>query len=90
MTSPEAFCADLSEDVAAPMAVSQRPLAAAAFTEPATAIGWRDLPSWYLVSDSTCDPARPQRFMAQRMNAVTESVDGSHAAFTPSPTSPPV
>src|SRR5579863_719960 len=32
----EAFCADLSEDVAGPMAVSQRPLAAAAFTEAAS------------------------------------------------------
>ena len=31
----EAFCADLSEDIAGPMAVSQRPLAAAAFTEAA-------------------------------------------------------
>ena len=37
----ETFCADLSEDVAGPMAVSQRPLAAAAFTEPASAVGWR-------------------------------------------------
>jgi len=45
----ETFCAALSEDVAGPMAVSQRPLAAAAFTEPASAVGWRDLPSWYLV-----------------------------------------
>ena len=42
----EAFCADLGEDIAAPMAVSQRPLAAAAFTEAATAVGWRDFPSW--------------------------------------------
>jgi pimeloyl-ACP methyl ester carboxylesterase len=35
----EAFCADLSDEVAGPMAVSQRPLAAAAFTEPASAVG---------------------------------------------------
>src|ERR1700678_795017 len=33
----ETFCADLSRDVAGPMAVSQRPLAAAAFGEAATA-----------------------------------------------------
>jgi pimeloyl-ACP methyl ester carboxylesterase len=83
----EAFCADLSEDVAGPMAVSQRPLAAAAFTEPASAaVGWRDLPSWYLVSEhDNAIPPDCERFMAQRMNAVTESVDGSHAAFIAKP-----
>jgi pimeloyl-ACP methyl ester carboxylesterase len=82
----ETFCADLCEDVAGPMAVSQRPLAAAAFTEQPSAVGWRDLPSWYLVSER--DQAIPpdcERFMAQRMNAVTESVDGSHVAFIAQP-----
>jgi pimeloyl-ACP methyl ester carboxylesterase len=82
----EAFCADLSDDVAGPMAVSQRPLAAAAFTESASAVGWRDLPSWYLVSErDNAIPPDCERFMAQRMNAVTESVDGSHVAFIAQP-----
>jgi pimeloyl-ACP methyl ester carboxylesterase len=82
----EAFCADLSDDVARPMAVSQRPLAAAAFTEPASVVGWRELPSWYLVSDrDNAIPPDCERFMAQRMDAVTESVDGSHVAFIARP-----
>lgn len=82
----ETFCADLSEDVAGPMAVSQRPLAAAAFTESPSAVGWRDLPSWYLVSDrDNAIPPDCERFMAQRMNATTESVDGSHVAFIAQP-----
>ena len=82
----ETFCADLSEDVAGPMAVSQRPLAAAAFAEPASAVGWRDLPSWYLVSErDNAIPPDCERFMAERMNAVTESVDGSHVAFIAQP-----
>jgi pimeloyl-ACP methyl ester carboxylesterase len=82
----ETFCADLSEDVAGPMAVSQRPLAAAAFTEAATVIGWKNLPSWYLVSEhDNAIPPDCERFMAQRMGAVTESVDGSHAAFIVQP-----
>jgi pimeloyl-ACP methyl ester carboxylesterase len=82
----ETFCADLSEDAAGPMAVSQRPLAAAAFTELASAVGWRDLPSWYLVSEhDNAIPPDCERFMAQRMNAATESVDGSHAAFIAQP-----
>jgi pimeloyl-ACP methyl ester carboxylesterase len=82
----EAFCADLSDDVAGPMAVSQRPLAAAAFTEMATAVGWKDLPAWYLVSEhDNAIPPDCERFMAQRMNAVTEAVDGSHVAFIAQP-----
>jgi pimeloyl-ACP methyl ester carboxylesterase len=80
------FCADLSEDVADPMAVSQRPLSAAALTEGATAVGWKDLPCWYLVSEhDNAIPPDCERFMAQRMNAVTESVDGSHVAFIAKP-----
>src|SRR5580698_8150543 len=82
----ETFCADLSEDVADPMAVSQRPLAAAAFAEQASAVGWRDLPCWFLVSEhDNAIPPDCERFMAQRMNAVTESVNGSHAAFIAQP-----
>ena len=81
------FCADLPEEVAAPMAVSQRPLSAAALNEKATVAGWKNVPSWYMVSEQ--DQAIPpdcERFMAKRMNAVVETVaDGSHAAFIARP-----
>jgi pimeloyl-ACP methyl ester carboxylesterase len=40
------FCADLPGDLAATMAVSQRPLRLAALTEKAAVAGWKDLPSW--------------------------------------------
>jgi pimeloyl-ACP methyl ester carboxylesterase len=82
----ETICADLHDDIAGPMAVSQRPLSAAAFTEAATVVGWRDLPTWYLVSEH--DNAMPpdcERMMAKRMNASTEVVDGSHVAFISHP-----
>ena len=80
------FCADLPEELAATMAVSQRPLSLAALTEKATMAGWKDLPSWYLVSarDNAISPDA-QRFMARRAAAVTESVDGSHTAFIAQP-----
>lgn len=80
------FCADLPEELAATMAVSQRPLSLAALTEKATVAGWKDLPSWYLVSarDNAISPDA-QRFMARRAAAVTESVDGSHTAFIAQP-----
>jgi pimeloyl-ACP methyl ester carboxylesterase len=80
------FCADLPDDVAATMAVSQRPLSAAAFTESATAAGWKSLPSWFLVSEKdNAIPPEAERFMAERMGATTESIDGSHTAFIARP-----
>jgi pimeloyl-ACP methyl ester carboxylesterase len=83
----QTFCADLPAEVAAPMAVSQRPLSAAALTEKATAAGWKDLPAWYMLSgQDNAIPPDCQRFMARRMNASVESVSqGSHAAFITHP-----
>jgi pimeloyl-ACP methyl ester carboxylesterase len=82
----ETFAADLSVEDAAVMAVSQRPLAAAAAGEPLTYAGWADQPTWYLVSakDNAIAP-EAERYMAQRMNAATEEVDGSHVAFMAQP-----
>jgi pimeloyl-ACP methyl ester carboxylesterase len=83
----QAFCADLPASVAAAMAVSQRPLSAAALTETATTAGWKNLPSWYMVSeqDNAIQPDC-ERYMARRMNANVESVSkGSHAAFIARP-----
>jgi pimeloyl-ACP methyl ester carboxylesterase len=83
----ETFCADLPDEVAFPMAVSQRPLSAAALTEQAKVAGWKNLPTWFMVSehDRAIDPDC-QRFMAKRMNANVESVSGgSHATFIAHP-----
>jgi pimeloyl-ACP methyl ester carboxylesterase len=83
----QTFCADLPARVAAPMAVSQRPLSAAALTEKATVAGWKNLPVWYMVSEQDNAIAPDcQRFMAKRMNADVESVSGgSHATFIAHP-----
>lgn len=82
----ETFAADVAADVADAMAVTQRPLAAAAVGEPLTRAAWTEKPTWYLVSsaDNAIDPDA-QRFMAERMGAVTEEIDGSHAAFVAHP-----
>ena len=55
------------------MAVSQRPLSAAALTETAVMAGWKDLPSWYMVSeqDNAIQPDC-RRFTDKRMNATIE------------------
>jgi len=83
----QTFCADLPAEVAATMAVSQRPLSAAGLTEKATKAGWKDLPNWYMVSEQdNAIPPDCERFMAKRMNATTESVSGgSHVAFIARP-----
>jgi pimeloyl-ACP methyl ester carboxylesterase len=84
----ETFCADVPVDVAAIMAVSQRPLAAAAIGEPLSAQGWSSRPTWYQVStrDNAISPDA-QRFMAARMNATVDEIDGSHTVFIARPVS---
>jgi len=54
----ETFCADVPVDVADIMYATQRPLAAAALNENATAAGWKNKPSWFL---STTTPSRRTR-----------------------------
>jgi pimeloyl-ACP methyl ester carboxylesterase len=85
-TFRETFCADLPVDLAAVMAVSQRPVAAATLGEKCTAAGWKSVPAWYLVSaeDNAINPDA-ERFMAQRMKATTETIKGSHVAFISHP-----
>jgi acetyl esterase/lipase len=54
----EIFAADVEQDLARVLAVSQRPLAAAALTEKATSAAWRTKPTWAVVStaDHTINP----------------------------------
>jgi len=82
----ETFCADVPVDVAEVMYATQRPLSLAALTENATQAGWKTKPSWYLVSQhDNAIPPDAERFMAKRMGAVTEEIDGSHTAFIAQP-----
>jgi pimeloyl-ACP methyl ester carboxylesterase len=82
----ETFCADVPVDVAAVMWATQRPLSIAALTENATAAGWKTKPSWYLVSEhDNAIPPDAERFMADRMDAATDSISGSHTAFIAQP-----
>jgi len=62
----------------------------AAFTENATEAGWRRFHRGTSSPSAITDPSDAERFMAERMNATTESVDGSHAAFIALRTSQPI
>jgi pimeloyl-ACP methyl ester carboxylesterase len=82
----ETFCADVPTDLAQVMCATQRPLAAAAFSENATAAGWKSIRSWYqLARQDNAIPPQAQEFMAKRMGAITEEVDGSHTSFIAQP-----
>jgi pimeloyl-ACP methyl ester carboxylesterase len=82
----ETFCADVPVDLAGVMFATQRPLSLAALTENATAAGWKTKPSWFLVSEhDNAIPPDAERFMAERMGAVAESISGSHTAFIANP-----
>jgi pimeloyl-ACP methyl ester carboxylesterase len=82
----DAFAADLPEEQAAVMAVTQRPIAELAFSEAATAPAWKDLPSWTVVA--TADKAAGTdlvRSMAERAGANITEVDGSHVIMVSQP-----
>ena len=65
------------------MAVSQRPLSAAAFTEKCCG-GLADPP--VLVSEhDDAIPPDAERFFAERMKATTEEINASHCAFIAQP-----
>ena len=82
----EVFAHDVSEDEAALLAATQKPIAAAIFGEAAKAAGWKTIPSWYVVStqDKAINPDL-ERFMAKRINAHTIEINASHVGFLSQP-----
>ncbi|WP_017241347.1 alpha/beta fold hydrolase [Streptomyces sp. SS] len=83
---PALFAADVDPGLAAVLAVSQRPLAARAFTEAATVAAWRTKPSWGLVAsaDRTINP-EVERYGYERAGMVTVEVDSSHLVMLSQP-----
>lgn len=83
---PSIFAADVDPDLAAVLAVSQRPLAAQAFSEEAPAAAWKTKPSWGLVSssDHTINPD-VERFGYERAGMTTVEVDSSHLVMLAHP-----
>ena len=80
------FAADVPEDVAALMAATQRPIAAAALEEPATKTAWKTIPSWNMVTtEDLAIPAESMRFMGERANAHTVEIQASHAVTVSEP-----
>lgn len=83
---PAIFAADLPADVTSVLAVSQRPVAGAAFQEPSGPAAWKTLPSWYVLA--TGDQALGvdvETFYAERAGSAIVKVDGSHAVAVSQP-----
>ncbi len=80
------FAADVEEELTRVLAVSQRPLAGAAFAEKAPAAAWRTTPAWGIVSsaDHTINPD-VERFGYQRAGMSTTEVDSSHLVMLSHP-----
>jgi pimeloyl-ACP methyl ester carboxylesterase len=82
----EAFAGDLSDQQAALIAATQRPVAEAAFGEPNGPPAWKHLPSWAVLA--TGDKAAGTdvvRSMAERAGAKITEVDGSHVIMVSQP-----
>ncbi|TFC01032.1 alpha/beta hydrolase [Cryobacterium adonitolivorans] len=83
----QVFAGDLPASRVAPMSVSQRPVAAGAFTESLTGEpAWKSLPSWFVIAtaDNAIHPDS-QRANAERMNATVVEIAGSHAVTVSNP-----
>jgi pimeloyl-ACP methyl ester carboxylesterase len=83
---PYIFAGDVDPDLARVLAVSQRPLAAAAFTEGASVAAWKLKPAWGSVAtqDRTINPD-VERFGYSRANMTTIEIDSSHLVMLSHP-----
>ncbi|GAA0292218.1 alpha/beta fold hydrolase [Kineococcus aurantiacus] len=83
---PAVFADGVDPAVVRVLAVSQRPLAAAAFAEGAPAAAWKTKPSWGLVAaaDHTINPD-VERFGYRRAGATVTEVDSPHLVMLAHP-----
>ena len=82
----DAFAGDLSEEQAALIAATQRPVSELAFSEPNGPAAWKHMPSWAVVA--TGDKAAGTdvvRSMAERAGATITEIEGSHVIMISQP-----
>ena len=83
---PDNFCQDLDKAEAQVMAITQRPIAIKCFEDKVTNAGWKNLPTWYQVSENDrMIPPGAEHFMAERMKAKTIALNASHASLVSHP-----
>jgi pimeloyl-ACP methyl ester carboxylesterase len=88
--NPEIFRENFAQDVdpaeADLMAIVQKPFNQSIFGEKSGPSAWKQLPTWYQISDADrMIPPDVQRMFAERMNATTLSLNTSHASYVSHP-----
>jgi len=80
------FAADVPEAETNILAATQKPIIASVFESTVSKAAWKDIPSWYLVTqdDQAINPDL-QRFYAKRMGARATEVKASHVSFLSHP-----
>jgi pimeloyl-ACP methyl ester carboxylesterase len=81
---PALVAADVDPGVAAVLAVSQRPVAASAFSGKAPVAAWRTKPSWGMVAAADLNP-EVERFGYERAGTTIVEVDSSHLVMLAQP-----
>ncbi|HEU4822044.1 MAG TPA: alpha/beta hydrolase [Nitrososphaeraceae archaeon] len=83
---PQAFAQDVNSTEAKIMATVQKPINESVLGEKSGPPAWKQLPTWYQVSDSDhMIPPDAERMFAERMNATTISINSSHASLVSHP-----
>jgi pimeloyl-ACP methyl ester carboxylesterase len=82
----ENFAQDVDPAEANIMATAQKPFHQSEFVEKSGPPGWKQLPTWYQISeaDHMISPGVQHTF-AQKMNATTLSINASHASYVSHP-----
>ena len=82
----DSFAGDVSEEQAAFMADSQVPWGVEALGGTISEPGWRNKPSWYLVTtEDRMIPAPAQRQMSERAGSTVVEVEASHSVYVSQP-----
>ncbi|WP_319452263.1 MULTISPECIES: alpha/beta hydrolase [unclassified Mycobacterium] len=83
----EHFGNDLPADVATRLWATQRAASTAAFETPATAAGWKTIPSWYFISsgDQIITPTSEEAMAQRAHSTVTLFPGGSHLTLISHP-----
>jgi pimeloyl-ACP methyl ester carboxylesterase len=82
----DGFAQDVNQTEADSMAIVQKPINQSIFGEKSGPPAWKQLPTWYQISESDrLIPPDAQRLFAEQMNATTTSVNASHASLVSQP-----
>jgi pimeloyl-ACP methyl ester carboxylesterase len=80
------FAQDVKQPDADIMVVAQKPFSAAIFGEKSGPPAWKQLPTWYQISESDLMiPPAAQHNFAKLMNATIISINASHASYVSHP-----